>query len=927
MIGLMILALSACSGSSSPVVPGNDPGDQFTSSRETEVFENNRVLWGFWDISIDAASGDVDIIPMRTAEVNVNVTQFLQPPVSPQNMISLELHPDLSEFETGYFVLDVGLRHPFVGLGQYRGFDVRGIFMSDANHWLPGDNGLLYADEGDSHMLNPDGWTRWWNSTEFTSISLFGFFPGKMAPPNFPTAILNPYKYFCDDLDEEDTLDLVTTESRGTFSPDAGIKSRRYEIQFLMDGSQTVFDFNYAVDASWEELGPDAPSYEVDDFPLSANCQEAWLVDISTVESTLWYSDPDYTGGELVLDVTVHDWQALEDGGSVADEVSGINLYSPLFPDDLGEMFALGATLESTGTGVATWRLNLDASLLELSGVDDHVIWVGVVSSDPVDYKPQIDGGDAWAYPDGPLAAFMRGWVSVGSAIPQDAPEVLTIDPDSGYVDTTLPDVTITGNYFIADGLMVEVDNGTFSIPVSNTTLVSDTEITCDLDLTGAEIDSYDVTVTVDNLNGPGTLSGSLEAGFAVIEEIDEYGWPMLSYNTLRNCLSPVNGPQTSNRVLSASIDTANAPETLLIGVDPDSPGEWLVYYGYYSSVPMDFKAYDAEDGTVKWTASPPSGYRHYRLMAVAPPNIPCPDSEQGTVYVWAYPSSTTTPEKIVALSAVDGSTLWEYTAPGHGSWLNLERFGLVLENGDFMFCHAEWGSSSYYMRCLDVTDGSSKWIVSTGFHQTPDLALSPDGDTVYLNCNSSTTLRAYDLTTEPPSQKWSMYLGTYCPPEMQSCPIVGSDGAIYEMGRTNRVIRIIDHETYCTLDWATPALSNSQSAWVQLAEGPDGSIYALASQSTYSSVLTRLDPSDGSVLNTSSTISVRYCIGMAIADDGKVYVGGRNSGVYCLDYDCSQVWFDPIPGCRFTDAALLDNGTLYVADTTGGTLYAYADE
>ncbi len=917
----LALAVPACSGGGNPTTPAATGTELTDASVPRDAGSaSNRVLWGLWHIAVDPANGTIEVVPLRSAMLGVNVTQFMQPPLTPTHMITFALDSSASDFQTGLFVLDVTLRHPFPGLERYRGFDVRGIFMSDEDSSLPGDAILTYAGDAAGHMLNPDGFTRWWNSTEFTQPGIFGFTPGGLAPPNYPTAILNPYKYFCDDLEAETPLSDVTLEDRGTFGIAPGVNSRRYEIQFVMSGDKPVFDFNYAVDASWHDLGKDATSWEVEDFPLSANCHEAWWIELDTSESTMYYIDPTTNGGELISEITVHDWQATESGGSVVDEVAGINLHSTLLSTNIVSIFAAGATLVSEDTGVATWRVTTVSDDLDMTHDGDYEMWVEVLSSDPDNYAPQIPGGEDYPHADGPLAAYILGHALVGNLIPQNAPTVLEVIPDWGYEGQTLETVQIIGTDFIEGGLSIEFSNGTYSIPVSNESLVSDTEITVDLDLAGAEIDLYDVTVQVDNLSGPGSLEGTLENGFEVVEPLDYYGWPFLGRNSMSNSLTDVDGPQTANLIYSASCTQATAPETLLIGVDPDDPDDRLVYIGFYSSTSKDFSAYHASDGSVKWSVSPSSPYSFYRLMAVAPPNVPCPNNESGTVYVWAYPPGHAAAEKIIALSAVDGSTLWEYTAPTY-SWLMLERFGLVNGDGDFIFCHAP--GSTRMMRCLDHNDGSVKWEISTGFQQTPDPVLSPDGNTVYVNAGSSNTLRAYDMTSTPPTQKWSIYLGSYCPAEMQSSPIVASDGSIYEIGRTNRLVKITDNGTSATVEWATGS-AGSQSAWVQLAEGPDGSIYSLVPSSLYISTLYRYDPSDGAVLNQSSSFVVQYNHGLAIADDGKVYVGGRNSGVYCFNADCSLAWYYLVSGCRFTDAALDDDGSLFVADTTGGNLYRF---
>jgi outer membrane protein assembly factor BamB len=51
-----------------------------------------------------------------------------------------------------------------------------------------------------------------------------------------------------------------------------------------------------------------------------------------------------------------------------------------------------------------------------------------------------------------------------------------------------------------------------------------------------------------------------------------------------------------------------------------------------------------------------------------------------------------------------------------------------------------------------------------------------------------------------------------------------------------------------------------------------------------------------------------------------------RSSGIYCFNADCSQSWYYPVTSCRFTDAALDDDGSLYVADIANGKLYRFQD-
>jgi len=921
------LTLVGCGGTSPTFPPVND---ELTSVRGSQDHGSNRVLWAYYDIKFDPATSQFEVTPLRSAMFNVNITRFMEPPISPVNMISLSIDGVASDILNGLIVVDVTITHPFPGLDKYRGFDVRGIFISDGETALPGNSDLIYAGVGKSRVLNCDGYTRWWNPTEFTSETIFGYEPGNLGLPVYPTAILNPYKYFCDDLDIESELTDVTLEDRGTFSLGQGTNTRRYEIQFEMDGPDIVWGFNYAIDASWEFVAPPS-DYEVDDFPLTANQNEAWFIELDTSGSNLTWATGDVTGGALETEVTVHDWQSLALGGSVIDEVSEINLHSELFPSGAIGMFTSGANLISENPGEATWSLSVTSVDLVIPGPVEYDVWVEVLSASPDTYTPQIPGGNSFPVSDGALAAYWLGSVVVIEGVQADPPTVTEVIPDWGYLETAYDDVQIIGTNFTNDGLTVEFDNGTYQLPITNVVLMSPTEITVDIDCAGAELSFYDVTVTVNDPTGPGTLEGTLENGYRVGES-----WPQFMKNKLRNCASNATGPQSaSDIVYQVPCTVATAPETLVIGPDPDDPGERLVYFGYYASSGAAFTAYRASDGSAKWTVNAPAPYAFYRVMAVAPPGVPCPNDEVGTVYAWAYPLSHAGPEKVMALSAVDGSILWEWTAPENGSWLHLERYGMVLDNGDFLLCHTSYQAGTYFLTCMDVLDGTENWQISTGFHQTPDLGLSPDGNTIYFETSGfSMRIKAYDLTETGATFKWD-----YDPDfasEHQSSLIVLSDGTIVNAGKfltppdllQTQVLALEDMGTHAEVKWRSLLITGEQVPWSQPAEGPDGSIYLGIGYPTAAwgpSTLYRLNPDDGTIMNQSDPLpGLEPRSGLAVDHEGNVYAGA-DGHIYALSQDCSYLW--QIDGGRFTDAALDVDGSLFAADVTNGELYRIQSE
>jgi len=872
------------------------PGEH---AKSIEAASDSHLCWGLWQFTADPANETLDVMQMRTGNLHLNAMPFLEPPPS------VYLTVESLQFNGNIIDTDIGLRHPFLGLDQFTGFDVCGILITNGSVTGFDDPDIRMAGTGDTRLLNPDGFTRWWNPHEFPNDgTIFGYTDGLLGAPDSIAdfnSTINGYKFFCDDITEPyASLNTVDPASRCVFT--AGQKNvRHYTIE--MNGGLV---FNYAVDANWKfPQGP--PPYDVpDDFGPAANRTEAWNVSVTEVSNTLW-NDGVGNGGDLSLSIDVWDHYNAEMNTVVIESPGNFDSES-------------SATPTGGGGGYSTYELDITGATPDPDSIDILI----TIESEVVGYQGLLPGKTVAGY------FLYTSLVDDEAPVQVDPPTVTEVIPDWGYLETTYEDVQIIGTNFISQGLDVQFETDTYSLPVSNITLVSDTEIEVDLDCQGAELGFYDVTVIVDNLSGPGTLEGTLEDGYRVGES-----WPQFGKNTLGNCLSNATGPESSgDLVYSVVCELAAAPETLLIGPDPDAPGERLVYFGMYSSSAQTFSAYNASDGSAKWSVSPAAPYNYYRLMAVAAPGVPCPDDEVGTVYVWSYPPSHAAPEQIVALSAHDGSVLWTWTAPQNGSWLHLERYGTVTPNGDFLFCHATYSPHYYYMTLLDKDDGTQKWQTQTKGHQTPDPVLSPDGSTIYIDVSSSNPgIQAYTYDDSSVTEKWFFSLNMKG--VQQSGPIVTSDGTIVVAGKIyvdpddkTYVKAITDDGNSASLKWESQYFDAEQVPWSQLAEGPDGSIYGAIGYPTAAwgpDTLYRFDPDDGTVIDQSAPMDGLECrSGLAIGYDGRIYAGA-DGNIYCFNADCSLEWSANTGRC--TDAALDVDGSLFVADVTLGKLYRYQTE
>jgi hypothetical protein len=471
-----VIILLGCSGKNNPLEP-LDPG----SSPVAQSSRTDHQLWGYWHIAIDPATMTADIVPLRQAMFTCNVTRFMQPPSSPVNMIGLAFQPGCDP-ANGYFVVNVSLRHPFVGANMYNGFDVRGVFISNGSVFGTHDATVLRAGPGDSRLLNPDGYTRFWNPSEFTSFeNIFGFTTGKLGAPIKPDATVNPYKYFADSLGAEDSVATLPASDRGIFKA-GNINTRTYQIQFKMNAGSPVYDFNYAVDASWS--APDssfAPDYPVEAFDSSANVQEPFYFQASDAGSTAYFVDPATNGGEFKFDLEVFDRQTNINPAGLPGEISALWIESSAL---LNPVDVLGSATILPGSTVISSIFQVDLTNVNLTTSGPVEFFATVESANPSTYEPAIPGGSSFAYPYANLAGYFTFNGSVSDIAPADdwPTTPVLIDPDhqvtathfaidkNGVVHALYQDInnvywsysTDKGNTWINKGIVYTPDPGHF---------------------------------------------------------------------------------------------------------------------------------------------------------------------------------------------------------------------------------------------------------------------------------------------------------------------------------------------------------------------------------------------------------------------------------------------------------------------------------
>jgi len=427
---VMIIFVMGCQGN--PMIPGTSPASdaQVRTATSDEVHH----CLGYYALIVDMQSPEITVVPIRSTSLHLNITGILNSTMG----VSAVGIPSEHDPANGLFVFDITLTHPFSAKPQFAGFDVKGILMTPGSLTVAP---LVFADADETRLENADGYTRWWNPTEFTSPGMFGYTQGSLAgtPSNLLTAMVNPYKLFADILGPTDSLTSVSDEpldnpeGRAVFT--AGSENtRRYRIRFPMNPAPVV-RYGYAIDAAREAPSPNPPAEIPDDFPMNANQPEAWRISMLPDVNTLYYdTESGIGGGVLRMRASVYDWQG-QAVGNIHGEVNIVRFYSP----DLSDL-SVDAAFQSEQPQNAIYTADLTGDAVPTQA-GQVVLMCRVGSNDGSTY--QQTGAPA---PSSPLSAFQVMTLDipdpdcVGDAN-NDWSEAVAIDLDSKITDQVcLPD-------------------------------------------------------------------------------------------------------------------------------------------------------------------------------------------------------------------------------------------------------------------------------------------------------------------------------------------------------------------------------------------------------------------------------------------------------------------------------------------------------
>jgi hypothetical protein len=417
----LLISVSCARGASTNPASPRLPDLTDDQPRQTETTAPGHYLLGYFSVSIDPVAGTVETVPQRSSAWHLNAVKFVEPPSGGSCLSFSNL-----EIEGRRVNVDVGLHHPFAGLTQYSGFDVKGIVIGRADMIDPTNSDRKWAGGPDGlRLLNADGWTRWWNPMEFENNgTVFSYSDGMFGTANTDdshyNATLCGYKVFAaalgpyDDLTHLLSYPLDDPRGRAVFQVSTQAK-RHYELVFPADDhGEPDLVFNYAIDAC-HGLPPDyLPGQHMqvpDDFPPDANQPEPFIVDVLLPTNTSYLSQDGCVGGTLELSIRVSDWQALLADIPVNRQIESIEITSPsLFVGTRTPSMSSDWTPDKPW---ATYTLLLEG--VSPDSVLDQQVLVTIVSSEG-DYQPDISSWSGTA----PLSSYYVARVPISSTAPID---------------------------------------------------------------------------------------------------------------------------------------------------------------------------------------------------------------------------------------------------------------------------------------------------------------------------------------------------------------------------------------------------------------------------------------------------------------------------------------------------------------------------
>ncbi len=286
IVSILVMLLCGCSGSgkhTNPVIPGEPGSDQNIGLSDGIPKPTNRYTLGVWDFHVDPSTQTITGSQRRNADMHLNIVRLLEEACADC------LRFDNFDFSTpGQLDVDMTIKHPFESNLALTIFDVKGIFITD----MPEPFWVVFAWGEDSPVLvNADGYTWLFSESKYPynpdEPAMLNYYPGVFTFGEKRSAQTNAL------------LAYGKNNPRRMFLP--GTEETR-TLQIALPG--IPFDFGYVIDVCWALPDADPVIDPLDDFPITANCNEAYKINITIGDGLT----TDH-GSKAIIEVEVFDHQ------------------------------------------------------------------------------------------------------------------------------------------------------------------------------------------------------------------------------------------------------------------------------------------------------------------------------------------------------------------------------------------------------------------------------------------------------------------------------------------------------------------------------------------------------------------------------------------------------------------------------------------
>lgn len=799
---------------------------------------------GLFDLRIDPVNVSVELSSLRTGTLTdvlevVDITNFLSmaPCFDCVKIQSVALDGD------GFLVVSIGIKHPFpVGdslkpiTGRNRAdlhvLNVEGIVVSSATATAFGGVGQSAAGFG---LINADGYTGYLDDV------LDSFYP--------TDATIHPYITFFDDY-EIGNFDVgnVMGFASVTDPPPSGnlvmAMGCDYNYQDYVFGFVEPVDFIFAVGCTYAVSSASknqrfTPEYRIPQH----NKKAASEIKIEITNNNFAAGVTDSTADITVSVVDINHGVVIGEALNEMFTTSSIDDIWIDIPGVLATPSVIDGNNPVSGTGHSpldplVYTATLENTSGALEGIYPGIVKVSDNYATGLNESPLLNGMDGIERVS-PIVNPLEGLFQITEfatyqafvvevAFGCDPPIPTSINPSSMTINPGIyNDVTILGNFFTGSGGVTQVylDDSVTQIYANDINVISDTELTCDFDISSASEGTYDLVVFT-------ACEGRADNMVEISSWYQE--WACLQYNSYNLGSNP--NPQAFDHTnYSQNWFSANSGYKYASPVVTENYVYTTTNYSYYSSSSYHrITCYDINNnGAIVWEnyINPTANYGRAHTspcwfddgadgrVVVGGDRLWCFDALDGSIE-WEYGESDVyigqSPKyydgKVIcsggsAAHCVDADTgafIWSSTPGTGGTEITLA----VYNNRVYLGSGRSLGDVNRYS-CLDMADGSTIWqrtdMPGTSHWAAPYVV---DGRLYYssyhqrllcLNTNTGETI--WEYTESASSSPWISSVTSWIDPSDDKRVIYFS-GAFSSGG----VWAIKDQDTYAELFWKSPS-------------------------------------------------------------------------------------------------------------------------